>query len=439
MEEKFEKIRTGKYPAYKNSGVEWLGEIPEHWKVMKISYLFSKIGSGTTPPVGVSKYYEDGQINWLQTGDLTDGIIESTKKKITGKALAEFSVLRKYQISSLVIAMYGATIGKIGFLNIETTTNQACCVLSDPIDFYTKFGFYWFLGAKPFIISMGYGGGQPNISQDLIKSLRIPIPLFHEQIAIANFLDHKTAMLNNAIAFKEKQIELLKERRQILIHKAVTLGLNPEVKMKERGVEWIGEVPENWEVITIRGIFEERNEPGNDSLQLLSVSIHTAVSSEELSDDENLRGKIRIDDKRNYKRVKPNDIVFNMMRAWQGAIGAVRVDGMVSPAYIVAKPKKEVNSDYLEYLFRTMDFIGQMDRHSKGITDFRKRLYWNEFKQLKVILPPMDVQNSIVEHIAVSSNKINAAVSFKEKEIEKLKEYKATLINSAVTGKVKVR
>ena len=161
--------RLKRYENYKDSGVEWLREIPEHWEIMKTTHVFNKIGSGTTPTSTDTKYY-DGEINWLQTGDLTDNIISETSKKITYKALKDFSTLKIYPKNSLVIAMYGATIGKAGILDIETATNQACCVLSNAKQILEKYAFYWFLASKNNIISMGYGGGQPNISQDHVSS-----------------------------------------------------------------------------------------------------------------------------------------------------------------------------------------------------------------------------------------------------------------------------
>jgi len=127
-----------------------------------------------------------------------------------------------------------------------------------------------------------------------------------------------------------------------------------------------------------------------------------------------------------------------MMRAWQGAIGAVRVNGMVSPAYVVAEPIGPISADFFEYQYRTSGFIQQMDRFSKGITDFRKRLYWNEFKQLKTILPPLSEQKEIITYIETIKTKIATAISLKDQEIEKLKEYKASLINEVVTGKIKI-
>jgi len=126
------------------------------------------------------------------------------------------------------------------------------------------------------------------------------------------------------------------------------------------------------------------------------------------------------------------------MRAWQGGIGAVHVNGMVSPAYVVAEPTGNIDADFFEYQYRTSGFIQQMDRHSKGITDFRKRLYWNEFKQLKTIFPPLSEQKDIVSYIENITIKIATAISLKEQEIEKLKEYRSVLINEAVTGKIKI-
>ena len=218
----------------------------------------------------------------------------------------------------------------------------------------------------------------------------------------------------------------------------MTQGLNPNVAMKDSGVEWIGQIPEHWEVRANRTIFKERNEQGKEGLLLLSVSIHSGVSNEEISEEENVRGRIKIEDKSKYILVKQGDIAFNMMRAWQGGIGAVSVDGMVSPAYIVAKPNKLMNSEFFEYQYRCPEFIQQMDRYSKGITDFRKRLYWDGFKQLMTIVPPIDEQQEIIYYIKKLDEQIAFAIDVKKQQIEKLKEYKTTLINDAITGKIKV-
>jgi len=280
--------------------------------------------------------------------------------------------------------------------------------------------------------------GQWDLSKPRMKEIPFLIPPIPEQTAIAAFLDRKTAQIDQAVAIKEQQIVLLKERKQILIQNAVTRGLNPDAPMRDSGVEWLGEIPAHWKIMANRALFKERIEPGEDGLPLLSVSIHTAVSSEEIPEDENIRGRIKIEDKSKYNLVQPGDIVFNMMRAWQGAIGAVKVRGMVSPAYIIATPCERIAPDYFEYQYRCPEFIQQMDRNSKGITDFRKRLYWGEFKQLLTVVPPIEEQVAIVAHIEIESAKIDRAISLQQQQIDKLREYKATLINSAVTGKIKM-
>ncbi|WP_103589253.1 restriction endonuclease subunit S [Campylobacter concisus] len=210
-----------KNAKFKNSGVEWLGEIPSHWKNIKTTHIFNRIGSGTTPTSTNTKYY-DGEINWLQTGDLADDIIYKTSKKITHKALKDFSTLKIYPKNSLVIAMYGATIGKVGILDIETTTNQACCVLSDTKQILEKYAFYWFLASKNNIISLGYGGGQPNISQDLIKSLRITLPPKSEQEKIVEYIETKTAKIDKLVNLEQEYIKSLKEYKASLIDSVVT-------------------------------------------------------------------------------------------------------------------------------------------------------------------------------------------------------------------------
>lgn len=205
----------------KDSGVEWIGQVPEHWEVKKITHIFPNIGSGTTPNSSDPSFYE-GNINWLQTGDLTDGYIYKTSKTITHKALQAYSTLKIYPKNSLVIAMYGATIGKVGLLQIETTTNQACCVLSTALNIEMKYVFYLFQGIKESLVAMSYGGGQPNISQEKIKSLKLPFPNASEQEQIADYLDKQTAKIDQAIALKTAHIEKLKEYKSVLIDYAVT-------------------------------------------------------------------------------------------------------------------------------------------------------------------------------------------------------------------------
>ena len=148
-----------RYPKYKPSGVEWLGDVPEHWEIWKLAHAFSIIGSGTTPKTDNRTFYDDGDTPWINTGDLNDGELHSCEKRVTQQAIAEHTSLKLYPAGSLLIAMYGATIGKLGMLCFPATVNQACCVFAGASPIVSKFMFYWFLGLRQQILSLATGGG----------------------------------------------------------------------------------------------------------------------------------------------------------------------------------------------------------------------------------------------------------------------------------------
>ena len=207
----------------KDSGIAWLGAVPEHWERWKLSHAFGRIGSGTTPPTDQQEWYEDGNIPWITTGELRENRIEQTAKYVTTAALGKFSALQVFPPESLAIAMYGATIGRLGILGTDATTNQACCVLSSPDHLVVPFVFFWLRAFRQALISLfATGGGQPNISQDSVASLRVPAPSLKEQAAIANFLDEQTARVDALREHCKGHIKLLREYRSSLISAAVT-------------------------------------------------------------------------------------------------------------------------------------------------------------------------------------------------------------------------
>jgi len=205
----------------KDSGVDWIGQIPEGWMVDKCGHLFQTIGSGTTPQSGSEIYYTNKGHYWLQTGDLNDNYILETSKYVTDLALNKYS-LPIYPIDSIVIAMYGATIGKLGILKIESCTNQACCVLANGKGYNHKFAFYCLHAGKQELINLANGGGQPNISQAIIRNFRLPLPPLSEQQAIVDYLDAKTAKIDEAIKRIDEQITDLRAYRTALISDVVT-------------------------------------------------------------------------------------------------------------------------------------------------------------------------------------------------------------------------
>ena len=187
----------------KDSGIEWIGEIPEEWEIRKLFNLLETIGGGTTPKDN-NLLGDGGDLPWLNTGDLKDGYIYDIKRTLKQEALDEYSALKVFAADAIVMAMYGATIGKLGIATDKFTTNQACCVLVAGEELEHKFLFYSLMAMRENIIALALGGGQPNISQDIVKSLRLPLPPLAEQKAIAVYLDGKCAAIDQIFASKQK-------------------------------------------------------------------------------------------------------------------------------------------------------------------------------------------------------------------------------------------
>ena len=204
----------------KDSGVEWIGEIPEHWSKNKIIRLFTIIGSGTTPKSSKEDNY-NGSINWIQSGDINGGYIETCKNTISDTAFKEYPALKIYKAPFIIVAMYGASVGNISISQIDGCVNQACCVMNETNQNF-KYLFYAMNSVKRYLIYRAEGGGQPNISQDKIKNTWLPIPPLPEQQAIADYLDQKCGEIDELISIKQQKIEKLKDYKKSLIFECVT-------------------------------------------------------------------------------------------------------------------------------------------------------------------------------------------------------------------------
>lgn len=204
----------------RDSGIDWIGEVPVHWGKDKIIRIFNLIGSGTTPSSSDNEAYE-GNLNWIQSGDINGGDLFESKNKISEKTLAKYSALTMYDAPFIIIAMYGASVGNISISHINGCVNQACCVMSKTKQ-ELKYLFYAIKSAKDYLIYKAVGGGQPNISQSTLKQLWLPIPPLSEQQSIASYLDTKCAEIDALIAIKQAKIEEMKDYKKSVIYEYVT-------------------------------------------------------------------------------------------------------------------------------------------------------------------------------------------------------------------------
>nr|WP_232343541.1 restriction endonuclease subunit S [Novosphingopyxis sp. YJ-S2-01] len=289
------------------------------------------------------------------------------------------------------------------------------------------------------VISRSVGVSYPAINADELVTIKVPVPSQAEQHAITAFLDRETAKIDAAVAAQERLITLLAEKRAATISHAVTKGLDPDAPMKASGIEWLGQIPAHWEISRVANIFSEVVEASDDTRPVLSVSIHDGVSDDEIEEDDRPRMVVRSEDRSKYKAVEPGDLVYNMMRAWQGGFGSVRVRGAVSPAYVVARPAAPNWAEYANFVLRTPQAVTELKRYSRGVTDFRLRLYWDEFKNIVLPKPPANEITEILDHISSVTADLEELEMRMTEATELLGERRAALISAAVTGKIDVR
>ena len=414
-----------RYEAYKDSGVEWLGEIPEHWEIKKLKFE-DKVNMGQSPDSEECNTEQIG-MPFLQ-GNAEFGKLNPEPKmwcikpkKIAGKGDILLSV--RAPVGGLNIADRNLGIGR-GLCAI--TPSIAC----------THFKLYQIVCIEKELHKLCTGSTFEAISISDINNLILPIPPLNEQTAITAFLDRKTAKIDQAIAIKEKQIDLLKERKQILIQNAVTRGLDPGAPMRDSVVEWIGEIPAHWDMMRVKHLFRLVMEPSEKNNNHELLSIYTDIGVKPRRELEERGNRATTTD--GYWLVKKGDFIVNKLLAWMGAIGLSGYEGVTSPAYDILRPMKPLEGYFYHYLFRTKACSSELKRHSRGIMEMRLRLYFDKFGVLEVPYPSKKEQTAIVAHIETQSTKIDKAIVLQQQQIEKLKEYKATLINSAVTGKIKV-
>ncbi|PKM10658.1 MAG: restriction endonuclease subunit S [Gammaproteobacteria bacterium HGW-Gammaproteobacteria-3] len=422
------------YEAYKDSGVEWLGEIPEHWIVKRTKYLFTEINersiNGAEELLSVSQY---------------TGVTKKSDKIEEGELLTNAESLEGYKKVSkddLVSNIMLAWNGSLGFSTFAGITSPAYSVYRLVTEGCKRY-FHYLLRTDLYKAeykrrSSGVIESRLRLYTEDFFNVWSLLPPVQEQTAIAAFLDSKTAQIDQAVAIKEQQIALLKERKQILIQNAVTRGLDPNVTMRDSGVEWIGEIPAHWNLKRLKYILNERNErskTGEEPLFMVSQTHGLVVRSEFHEKAEVAQSNV--DNKIVYK----NDLVFNKLKAHLGVFFKSNIDfkGLVSPDYAVYHSNGLIDDlKYFEHLFRHPAYIGQFIIRATGIVEGLIRLYTGDLFQISIPVPPKHEQKAILDHIETQSAKIDQAIAIQQQQIDKLKEYKATLINSTVTGKIRV-
>ena len=422
----------------KDSGIEWIGEIPRHWDVRPIKNSFS-IVSGSTPDSDKAEYWE-GDIPWITPADFKtiDKYTSGGSRFITEKGYDSCSTNMIPKGS--IIFSKRAPIGSVVINKIDLCTNQGClsCIKNDKTD---SAYFYYLMSIYDDVFNLfGSGTTFKEISATTFGDFILPLPPLVEQQLVSSFLDSKCAEIDKAVEATKASIEEYKKLRQAIITEAVTKGLDPNVEMNDSGIEWIGEIPKHWDVTKIGKSFslrDEKNFKSEDGTQLLSL--YTGRGVFPTGDEGTINSGNHAQTVIGYKVVKKDDIVVNIILAWMGAIGISEYDGVVSPAYDVYIPNKNIVCPrFCHYLFRTTGIANECYRYGRGIMMMRWRTYSPEFKQIRIPLPPIREQMKIASYLDTKCSEIDSLIKSKEKLIEELTAYRKSLIFEYVTGKKEV-
>ena len=416
-----------RYREYKESGVKWLGEIPSHWEIFRNKDIFHE------------RKYAVGK----NSGNYT--LLSLTKRGVIirnmddgGKFPTEFDTYKVVEPGDFVFCFFDVdeTPRAVGLSSEYGMITGAYTVLRQSIA-NSQYLYYYYLSIdEAKALKPLYTGLRKTVPLNAFMSMQIYLPPRAEQDAIVRYLDSATSEIDKAIAMQQKMIDLLNERKQIIIQNAVTKGLDENVEMKESGVEWIGRIPKHWEVNPLRKYLKVCSKRNMPDAQLLSVTREEGVIIRNIESKEENHNYIP-DDLSNYKYVQKGQFVINKMKSWQGSYGVSNYDGIVSPAYFVYD-LMYYNKEYFSLAIRSKKFSPFFSKYSKGIRIDQWDLMPEALKIIPFLEPPVEEQNAIVHFLKDIIPRINDNITNCQRQITLLQERKQIIINEVVTGKVRV-
>ncbi|WP_312717057.1 restriction endonuclease subunit S [Sphingobacterium multivorum] len=422
-----------RYEKYKDSGIDWLGEIPEHWVMRPNKYVFQLVKN----QVGKRSIKYDLLSLTLR------GIVKRDMENPEGKFPAEFDTYQEVRVNDFVFCLFDVeeTPRTVGLSSFDGMITGAYTVMKPTKGIHAPFMYYYYLNADDKKqLKYLYRGLRNTIPKDSFSRLKSIIPPIHEQKAIANYLDDKSEKIGIAINLKEQQIEKLKELRQITIHHAITKGI-PHVKgevvpTKDSGIDWIGEIPKHWEIKRLKYIFSIlKRIAGREGYDVLSIT-QKGIKVKDVKSGE---GQLAMDYSK-YQLAYKGEFAMNHMDLLTGWVDISEHDGVISPDYRVFTLINNRNfSPYFLFVLQDCYSSKIFYAHGQGVSMLgRWRFPTENFNNFFFPIPPLTEQKAIVAFLQEQTSKIDKAILQKQEQIVKLKEYKKSLINEVVTGKIKV-
>lgn len=421
----------------KDSGVEWIGEIPKEWEIIKLKKMMTFLNGYAFEG---SRLSFEGKYPVIRIGDIFNNKIDTKNSNKINLTNDEEEALEKFLIkkNDILIAMSGATVGKLAFIdNIKEKAyiNQRVGILKSNMNKYLFYSLSNNMFLK-YIYLLSIGSAQPNISSMGIENYIIAIPTLEEQEKIVNYLDKKISDIDLIIEKTKTTIEDYKKYKQSIITEAVTKGLNPSVEMKDSGIEWIGQIPKHWKIKKLSQYFSQVKNKNSDLLErnLLSLSYGKIIRKDINKTDgllpENFSG---------YNIIEKGDIVLRLTDLQNDhkslRVGLCKEKGIITFAYITLRNKNNQETDYFYNYIHTFDihkgFYGMGDGVRQGLT-------FEGLKKIKIVVPPLEEQQQIAEYLDKKVFEIDNLIAKKESLISEMEDYKKSLIYECVTGKKEI-
>lgn len=437
--------RFKKYPAYKDSGVEWLGEIPAHWVLTKMWDVSRAISGGT--PAKEERRYWDGDVPWVSPKDMKRRFIDSAEDSVTEAAITEtgLKLIPPPAVLVVVRGMILAHTYPVAITRVPVTINQDMKALQLRHDLDPEFFGYWLQGVGRELLAViveEAAHGTKAIRMDRWRVTPVEVPPKAEQHAIAAFLDRETARIDALVAKKERLIELLQEKRTALITRSVTKGLDPNTVMKESGIEWLGEIPAHWDLGPL-GRWWDVIDCKHRTVSFLDEGVAVASIGEVQGLQVDLSNAKRTSAEEYGRMIdggrdpKPGDIVYSR-NATVGAAALVTTDQPFCMGQDVSLIRSAIQDQrFLVFLLRSPVVMSQLDAMMVGSTF--NRINVGRIKRLFVAVPPGGEQHEIAEFCSRRHERTQHLIDKVRSAIDRLKEFRTALISAAVTGKIDVR
>ena len=412
-------MKYPKYPAYKDSGVEWIGEIPNGWVLIQLKWAMT-IMKGKVP--------KNIETDFSETNDYLPYLSMEFLRGETSKQWVRFDNSTFVVDEGETLLLWdGSNAGEFIKSRRGILSSTVALVHSNKVNH--NFLFYFCKAAEHKLKELTVGMGIPHVDGDLLKSLSMPFPLNEEQVSIGNFLDCKTTIIDRLV-LKEKQIiNLLKEKRQAIITNVVTKGLDRNVPMKDSGVEWIGKIPEHWKLKRLKYVVKLVNDKSERETTQIALENIESWSGKYLVTDDEFKG--------DGIRFQSGDILFGKLRPYLAKVYLAAFSGAAVGDFFVLRSFLDVEPNFLFNWLINREFINMVNSATYGAK--MPRIDWGFMGELLVTIPPKEEQIKICDTINVKTSQIDALITKQHDMIEHLKEYKASLITQAVTGKMDVR